>query len=153
MNKYLLACIIFIILLTAGLFALNGKGQFFSKKAEAKINNTTFTLDVADTIKKREQGLSGRKSLGEKQGMLFVFDAPTIPSFWMRDMKFPLDILFLNSNKIITIYENVQILDKKTTPQGVFYQPTSPSDKVIELNAGSVKKYNIKVGQDVTLSL
>ncbi|MBI5044981.1 MAG: DUF192 domain-containing protein [Candidatus Levybacteria bacterium] len=153
MNKYLLAFIIFIIILTTGLLVLNAKNSFFGKKTDVKINGIAFTLDVADTEKKRENGLSGRATLGEKQGMLFVFDSPATPSFWMKGMKFPLDILFIKDNKIVTIYENIPALDEKKTSQAVFYQPTSPVNRVIELKAGSVKKHDIKEGQTVSISL
>src|SRR5574341_1002590 len=64
---------------------------------------------VANTDAKRQKGLSGRESLGDNQGMLFVFEKPdTQPSFWMKDMKIAIDILWIDNDQIVQIDKNVQ---------------------------------------------
>lgn len=97
-----------------------------------KIGSRTFIAEVANTEAKRTLGLSGRKSLQTNQGMLFVFDEPSQPGFWMKDMNFPIDIIWLDENKkIIGIEKNLQ---PSSYPQ-VFYPPQKIKS-VLEINSG-----------------
>lgn len=152
MTKYILGFIIFIIVGALLIILLSNSG-ILGKKATATFGNQKVTLDVADTAKTRETGLSGRNSLAENKGMLFLFDEPGIPTFWMKGMKFPIDIIFLNSDKIVTIYKNVPAPKTTTEMPSAYYQPTYPSDKVIELKAGAADKYNLRQGDTLKLSL
>jgi len=64
-------------------------------------------VDLALTEAQREQGLSGRQSLNENEGMLFVFDSPGNYPFWMKDMNFPIDIIWLSEDgSVIYIKKN-----------------------------------------------
>jgi len=152
MNKLLVVFIAIIIVIAVAIVYSGSKGNLFGKKAEATFGETTVALDVADTPESREKGLSGRNSLAEKAGMLFIFDQPGVPSFWMKDMKFPIDIIFVNNDKIVTIYKNVPAPKNGETPSN-YYQPTSPTNRVIELKAGMSDKYKLQVGNTVDLSL
>lgn len=97
-----------------------------------KVGSRTFIAEVADTEAKRTLGLSGRKSLPTNQGMLFVFDEPSQPGFWMKDMNFPIDIIWFDKNrKIVGIEKNLQ---PNSYPQ-VFYPPQEVSS-ALEINAG-----------------
>lgn len=99
-------------------------------------------LERADTPETREQGLSGRKYLNDLTGMLFVFEGPQPACMWMKDMVFPLDMLWLNQDdKIIKLETNVQ---PNSYPQTFCAQNTS---FVIELNAGIAQRASLKVGQ------
>lgn len=111
---------------------------------------------IADTPAERQQGLSGTQSLPQDSGMLFVFDTPNKPGFWMKDMKYGLDFVWLDSAmKIIDITHNVM---PNTYPK-VFYcsQPTCPNDEVgrvqyvLEVRAGFSTAHNLKMGQTFTL--
>lgn len=111
---------------------------------EISINNVTIRAEVADTIGKQQKGLSGREGLGEKDGMLFIFGLPSQHGFWMKDMKFPIDIIWLRDGKVVEITENLP------PPRG-FEAPTSVTSKelvdtVLEVNAGFARKYAIKIG-------
>jgi uncharacterized membrane protein (UPF0127 family) len=119
-------------------------------KAKAIINHRTFTLIVAETDEEKRIGLSLRKSLPKDYGMLFQFEHEDFHPFWMRNMKFPIDILFIRNNKIVTIYRNVQ---PPQSPSDVLilYRPAEPSDKVIEINANLSDEYGFKVGDEITL--
>ncbi len=152
MTKYILGFIIFVIVGALIIVLLSSSG-ILGKKATATLNGQKVTLDVANTEKLRETGLSGRNNLNDNQGMLFLFDEPGIPTFWMKGMKFPIDIIFLNSNKIVTIYKNVPAPKTTTETPNTYYQPTYPSDKVIELKAGASDKYNLHQGDTINLSL
>ena len=101
--------------------------------------------EVVDNESARDQGLSGREKLPENQGMLFVFDSDQVLSFWMKDMKFSLDMIFLDSNyKIIDINENAQPCPSiKNCP---IYIAKNPGKYVLEIDAGLAKKNNLKIG-------
>jgi uncharacterized protein len=103
-----------------------------------------FSLEVADTSQARTLGLSNRASLAADHGMLFVFPgAPKPQCFWMRDMSFPLDIIWAGANKqVVHIEQNV---NPDTYPQS--FCPSEPAQYVIELNAGTAASAGIRVGQ------
>ncbi len=119
----------------------------FIKSPKALINNHTFELRVADSQKEREIGLSETKSLPQNQGMIFIFEKSDYHSFWMKNMKFPIDIIYINNDKIVTIKDNVQLLKKDENP--IVYAPTEPSDKVLEISAGLARAYKFKKGDKV----
>lgn len=97
---------------------------------------------MADTDDSRIKGLSGRDALLEREAMLFTFDTAKKHGIWMKDMKFSIDILWLDQNyQILSIEEDVS---PNTYPR-VFY-PTEKSLYVLEGNAGFAKRNNLKVG-------
>lgn len=88
-------------------------------------------LEIAETPEKRALGLSGREALARGSGMLFVFPESGLHGFWMKGMKFPIDIVWLSENyEILGIERNIS---PETYPK-VFYPP-SPAKYVLELNA------------------
>ena len=101
-------------------------------------------VEVADTALKRMKGLSGRKSLKENKGMLFIFKRPSKQSFWMAGMNFPLDIIWISGNEIVDISKNIQPPKNGGLPAVV--SPLIKIDKVLEISAGSVDKFDIKTG-------
>ena len=99
--------------------------------------------EIADDEEERVKGLSGRDSLDVDEGMLFIFDTPDEHGIWMRDMKFPIDVVFLDSNKkVIMIEEEV---NPDNFPQ--IYAPEKPTKYIIELHSGTAINLGIKVGQ------
>lgn len=122
----------------------------FNKSKTATINDQKFNIVVAKTPQEKETGLSGKDSLPQGDGMLFPFDQPDYYSFWMKNMKFPIDILYINDNKIVTIIEDAQPPKSKDEVLPI-YKPDEPADSVLEINAGLSKKYNIKKGDTVKL--
>jgi hypothetical protein len=122
-----------------------------SSQAQANINGQTIHLLIAKSETDQHKGLSDRASLPQDTGMLFIFSRPDYYLFWMRHMKFPLDIIYINNNKIVTILNNV-----KNPPYSMenppLLRPLAPANKVLELNAGSAKKYNVKVGDTIQIS-
>ncbi len=110
-----------------------------------QFGNHTFLVDVAQTQRARQQGLSGRKSMPANHGMLFVFQTPDKYCFWMKDMKFPLDMIWLDANKRVV---NIQ---KDATPDTYpeSFCPRVPTQYVIELNRGVVAETGLKEGDQV----
>ena len=118
----------------------------------ATIDNQKFSLLVAKTPDEKEKGLAVTNSLAPNAGMLFPFDHPDYFAFWMKDMKFPIDIIYLKNNQIVTIYPNMQPA-KDTYATWQIVRPIVPSDAVIEINAGLSQKYHFKVGDIIQLAL
>jgi hypothetical protein len=105
---------------------------------------------LARTELERETGLSGFNQIAENQGMLFIFDSSGKPSFWLKDVKFPIDIVWINSNQIVDITKNLPVqYDSNLTR----YYPNVDVDRVLEVSAGYCDKNNIKVGDKVDISL
>lgn len=128
------------------IFEANGKnsvGFLYS----LKINNAVLNIEIADTTEKREDGLSGRENLPENQGMLFPFEKEDYYSFWMKDMDFPIDIIWIgNDLKIVDIAENIS---PKTYPKN--FKPSRPAKYAIETNAYWIRNNNIKIGDYIPL--
>lgn len=107
-----------------------------------QIGNAMLEVELATTDAERSQGLSGRTSLPEGKGMFFVFDSPGNWGIWMKDMHFPIDIIWADQNgEVITVVENA-------TPESYpksFY-PSVPAQYVLEVPAGFAKAHAIAEG-------
>lgn len=114
-----------------------------------RLNQAIFTVELAQTDAEKTQGLSGRLNLEQNQGMLFVYEATTTPSFWMKEMNFPLDIIWLDQNK--KIVDITPDLSPDTFPQT--FSPKSPVKYALEVPAGTVAKNNLKIGDLIHFSL
>lgn len=65
------------------------------------IGDNTWNVEIASTTTEKALGLSGRDGLGENDGMLFLFDRPGVQNFWMKDMKFPLDMIWISGGQVV----------------------------------------------------
>lgn len=109
------------------------------------VGGTSLQVEIAGTPARIEHGLSGRESLPGGQGMLFVFDRPGLHPFWMKDMHFPIDIVWIAAEKkVVGVTENVT---PDTYPQT--FWPSTPVRYVLEVNAGGLEEKQIKVGDAV----
>lgn len=114
----------------------------------ATIKGHTFYVTIASSDQQKVTGLSNTNSLPQDEGMYFPFDKAGYYGFWMKEMKYPLDILFIQNNKIVSLYQNIQPPKDVNMPLEV-YKPTEPADGVLEINAGISKKYGFKTGDNV----
>lgn len=114
------------------------------------VGQATFTVDVAETDIQRQKGLSGRVSLSSGQGMLFVFDQPGQHVFWMKDMFFPLDFVWIRGGKVVEVTPQIPP-PNETNNQPQMITPAQKIDQVLEIPAGNIDKYGIKVGNIVSL--
>ena len=115
------------------------------------IGDATVQVEVESTEAAREQGLSGRTSLAEGSGMLFVFPQPGKYGFWMKDMHFALDMIFADaSGRIVTIVQDATPESYLQNPPQVFY-PTAPTLYVLEVPAGFAASHNIREGMGMQL--
>ena len=116
-----------------------------------KIGNTALKVQVADTVKTRMQGLSGREQLAEDEGMLFVFPYSGKHGFWMKDMNFDLDIIWIKENKVIGISENVKKPETSSFSDLETVYPPQEIDSVLEVNSGFSKTNDLKIGDSAGL--
>lgn len=107
-----------------------------------------FILDVANTKPLRRQGLSGRRSLAPNRGMLFLYSISAEYGYWMKDMNFPIDIIWLDKNDQITTIASKVSPD--TYPEVLY--PTDSARKVIEVSAGVVDELGLKTGDTLNVS-
>ena len=102
---------------------------------------------VAETDEDRMRGLSGKSSLEATEGLLFVFPSDGYHSIWMKDMHFPIDIMWVDAEgTIITIEKNVR---PETFPKA--FEPARPARYVIEVNSHFFESFNVQEGGSVTI--
>jgi len=116
--------------------------------AVIKINQQEIKAEIAATFKQQYQGLSNRESLCGDCGMLFNFSDSGPRSFVMRNMNFPLDIIFIDNGVIKNIA--AQLEPEKENPQNI-YESNGPVNQVLEVNGGYCDKYNIQPGDRVDI--
>ncbi len=116
--------------------------------AEATLRGRTFQIEVADTPSKREKGLGDRDSLAEGHGMYFPFGTSQRWVFWMKGMRFPIDIIWIGDGKVIGIEHSVP---PPTTFPLDTVSPVTPADAVLELNAGVAKEIGLEPGDEVAI--
>lgn len=140
--------ILIIILAAAGLLFPTGtlvKHSVFNIRPSPyylKIGDSKLGIEIVDTDATRARGLSGRPALDDGRGMLFVFDRADYHGFWMKDMRFPIDIIWFNDDwRVIDITENISPED---FPK--IYRPRSPVRYVLEINAGFTAANKIILG-------
>lgn len=122
-------------------------GLLRAKVLTSNNQQSEFVLKVVSTPPERAKGLMFVKSMPKDEGMLFVYPDEYIRNFWMKDTFISLDIIFLNKErKIVNILENVPVLSTESRSS------VAPAQYVIELNAGTAREKNIKVGDQITFS-
>ena len=99
-------------------------------------------VELANTPDLRERGLSGRTSMSADHGMLFVFQQSGVYGFWMKDMNYPLDMVWVDANhRVVSVNSDIAT---STYPDAIF--PAGYVLYVIELNAGVADKFGIATG-------
>jgi len=124
----------------------------FSKEGELSLTDASgnvkadIDIEIADTDYDRMLGLMYRKEMGMNQGMLFIFPAAEMQSFWMRNTFLSLDMYFISEDYTInTIHKNTKTLSDQSYPS------EKPSKYVLEVLAGFTDKYNIKPGDKIKI--
>ncbi len=115
--------------------------------SKVRIRNTVIITEVAVTEAQKQKGLAGRSFLADDRGMLFPYDHKEQYNFWMRGMQIPLDFIWIDGNHIVDITENVPP-PKGTEPLGIV-KPHVEVNKVLEVNAGTIQRNGIRIGDAV----
>ena len=113
-----------------------------------EINDQKIKAEIAKSTQQITTGLSGRQSLPKDTGMVFYLGERRIATFWMKDMQFPIDIIWIDNEKVVFIIENAQPPSANHTPT---YTPNKPATHVLEVNAGFVKENDINVEDSVPI--
>lgn len=144
-----LAVIVLTILFAAGLRIKQGLDLRRVVWADLEAHGRKLSVEVADTSAKRELGLGKRDSLAADHGMYFPFPAAQYWVFWMKGMRFPIDIVWIQGGKVVDISQEVQV--DPGLPLST-YSPIEPADAVLELNAGAAREIGLQKGDTVTLT-
>jgi hypothetical protein len=145
MKKYHIYLLLIILFSAVALKVIWWKNS----RVEVLIGDKKISVELRRTSLEWEKGLSGRRSLGESAGMLFVFPDTAVRRFWMKDMNFPIDIFWIQGNKVVGMAKGLPppengIIPDATSPESVNY--------VLETNAGFADKYNITLGSPVAVA-
>jgi hypothetical protein len=114
-------------------------------RAQISIGIQRVDAEVAETRAQKTQGLSDRTTLPEGTGMWFPYPDARRRSFWMRDMHFPLDFVWVRDGTIVALNENVS----PAAGEGTKVQPKEPIDAVLEVPGGTIARWGWTVGMPV----
>ena len=115
-----------------------------------KLNDREYEVTVPQNEAERIQGLSGTESLAPDKGMLFVFEREGNWGIWMKDMNYPIDIIWLDDDKrVVHMVENAS---PESYPETTF-RPERPARYVVELAAGGIADASVSIGDQATFSV
>jgi len=110
----------------------------------------TYFVEYADTEEERARGLMWRDTLNDDEGMLFLYNEETKPSFWMKNTLIPLDMVFIGSDLIIKHIAHEAEPCKATEKKCAFYKPDEAVQYVLEINGGQSELKGFKEGDSVS---
>ncbi len=117
------------------------------------IGQKIFYVDVADSPKEMARGLSGRPGLAPDHGLLFIYPDKDYRTFWMKDMNFAIDLLWIDGDKVVGLEENMLPEPGVAFDDLRRYNSPQPVSRVLEIPAGSVDASQVKVGDIIKFSL
>lgn len=148
LSPFAVAAFLLMIVAALGLRAKQWMDDRRPILVELAVHGQSFTVEVADTPAKKELGLGKRDVLPEGRGMYFPFAEARTWAFWMKDMRFPIDIVWIRQGTVVDIHRDVPV------PEGgrlETYASIEPVDAVLELPAGTAEKAGIRAGDKVSL--
>ena len=113
-----------------------------------EINDQKIKAEIAKSTQQITTGLSGRQSLPKDTGMVFYLEERRIATFWMKNMLFHIDIIWIDNETVVFIIENAQPPSANHTPT---YTPDKSATHVLEVNAGFINDHNISNGNNVSI--
>lgn len=141
-----------IVLLVIASIGYGGYAYYKNREGLARvtIGNKSYDVEVATTFEARTQGLMNRDTIGVADGMLFVFEKPGIYPFWMKDVRFPLDIIWIMNDRVVYVVESAE---PSPEPPYNTYTPTEVANFVLELPRSTVLRDGIQVGAEVEIEI
>jgi uncharacterized membrane protein (UPF0127 family) len=121
------------------------------RQVNVTVNGVNVLADIASTEEQQTRGLAIKDHLNENEAMIFVFSVAGNHAFWMKDMKFPIDIIWMDANKTVVHIEHS--LNPCTPISCPIYQPDVNSLYVIETVSGFANKYHIVEGTKIEFNL
>jgi uncharacterized protein len=140
-----------VLLFTAvlALAACGDNGKSTSPERLLRVGDATVRVEVAADEASRQLGLGGRDSLAADRGMLFVL-ADRSPAFWMKGMRFPIDIIWIDADRVVDVSRSVPAPAGADAPLPT-YSPDRPADLALEVNSGWAKRHGVARGDRVRL--
>lgn len=134
-----------LIILFSCFFVLKSADDFYNFNHQIKLGDKIINVALAKNKIEQFKGLSNRKKIGDDQGMLFIFSKSNHVVFWMKDMLFDLDLIFIKEGKIVEIKSDFLASSYNRKQK---YYSKNKIDMVLEVNKGLVKKNNWRVGDE-----
>lgn len=133
-------------------FVLSNRDIGSSKNGtKVAVGGVTLSVEIARTEAEQNRGLSGRERLAANAGMLFVFQEPRRQAFWMKDMQFPLDLIWIDADlRVVEVTKGAQPCKTNECPA---YLPPEPVKYVLEVNSGFCDLQGVKIGDYVDLDI
>jgi uncharacterized membrane protein (UPF0127 family) len=120
--------------------------QFHWSKVTVRLGGIDLYVLVANTPSRWHRGLGNRTSLAPYDGMIFLFPETKTHGFVMRDMHFPIDIIWLDHGVVVDIAPSVPVEPGASESELRVYYPRKPANIVLELNAGWADTHNLRIG-------
>jgi uncharacterized membrane protein (UPF0127 family) len=139
-----------VLAVTAACVTLLGCGndnEQSAPRAVVEVGGVSVTAEVADDEASRTRGLSGRDRLDPDAGMLFLLPGDS-PSFWMKGMRFPIDIVWIKGGRVVDVTAGVQP-PAGTNEALATYSPRRAANRALEVNAGWAARHNVEPGDGV----
>ena len=169
-KKQLIFLLLFLV--CGGMFFLNWKGRGLKlpeqdtpqssslsnlkkvpdrQQVALQIGSQVLSVEVVNSDQSRSLGLSGRNEIGS-DGMLFVFPQTSYQQFWMKDMKFPLDFIWIQDGKVVEVMRQIPFpKEHESLSQLPRYIPSKPINMMLEVESGKADEWQIQEGTSVTL--
>jgi len=140
------------IFFVAGLAALAVVGfvirsQDTMETKTIRVKDVALVVEVAQSRVHKQQGLSNRESLAQDRGMLFVYSEKKMRSFWMKDMRFPLDVLWIADGVVVGLQENIPF--QSDDGEVVRFKSNEPANMALEVNSGWIEKHGVSIGDQI----
>lgn len=148
-NLYKIITLALLLILLVWIILASSKEE----QSTVTIGDNVFKVDVARSDKDLSKGLSGRSSIEDDEAMLFLFGNRQARTFWMKDMEFNIDLLWIDGNDIVGYEKNMQAPTKDTSNSDLEqYYSDREIDKVIEMNAGLIDRLGIEIGDKIKIN-
>jgi uncharacterized protein len=139
-----------VSLATIACVAATGCGSSGAERhrtVSVQADRAVVVAEVASEPAARERGLSGRPSLGPRSGMLFTYPDRRLRTFWMKGMRFPIDIVWIDGNRVTGVERNVPVPESGVP----LYRSDGPVNRVLEVGAGWAARNAIRAGAPVVI--
>lgn len=152
-RKYLRVAVPVLVLVGALVFFFVASGNSdctkdYRNDEQVTISGKTFEAELARSAQEHQKGLSGRDCIGDNQAMLFTFDKPGQYGFWMKDMKFAIDVIWISPDKKIAAIE--KDFKPETYPENAVNEKDKPALYVLEVKSGTTNELGLQLGTPVS---
>ena len=135
----LLACLVLV--------SCGDGDQETTPEALVRVGDVAVQAEIAADEASRQRGLSGRDRLAADAGMLFLLPDDS-PAFWMKDMRFPIDIVWMRDGRVVDVTSDVPPPPGPDAPLPT-YSPRRPANRALEVNAGWAERHGVERGDPI----